>query len=76
MVYNRETAAVITIVANSTYNAQFARITCFIEKQDKATIQQWAMNESRERNWLATSWEQALVIDTALGNAVANVTHA
>ena len=62
VVYSRETAAAITIVANSTsYDAQVARLTCFIEKQDKATTQQWAMNESRERNWLATSWKLALV---------------
>ena len=32
------------------------------------------MNQSRERNWLAMSWEQALAKDTSLGNAVADVT--
>ena len=31
-------------------------------------------NQGREKNWLATSWEQALVKDTALGSAVADVT--
>ena len=40
IVYSRETAAVITIVANTTtYNAYVTRLTCFDEKQGKATIQ-------------------------------------
>ena len=29
--------------------------------------------EPEPRNWLAMNWEQALVEDTALGNAVADV---
>ena len=71
MVYSRETAAAITIVANSTtYDAQFARLTCFVDKQSNATIWHAAAYEPEPRKELVTSWGQAQ--DTALGNAVAD----
>ena len=65
MVYSRETAAVIAIVAN----AQFSRLTCFVEKQGNASIQLGTRAEkgpgrAGNRLWLK---------DTALGNAVADV---
>ena len=71
VVYSRETATVITIVANSTtYDARVAQFTCFVYKQGKATIQHAAAYEPEPRKELITSWEQAK--DTALGNAVAD----
>ena len=60
VVYSRETAAAITIVANSTtYDAKVARLTCFVDKQGKATIRHAAAYEPEPRKVLVTSWEQA-----------------
>ena len=60
VVYSRETTAAITIVANSTtYDAKVTRLTCFVDKQGKATIRQRPTNQSRVRSELVTSWEQA-----------------
>ena len=54
MVYSRETAAVITIVANSTtYDAQFAQLTCSSTNRVKQQSgMQRPLNQSQERNWL------------------------
>ena len=60
LAHSRETAAVITIVANSaTYDAQVARLTCFVDKQSKAIIRHEAAYEPELRKELVTSWEQA-----------------
>ena len=60
MVYSRETAAAITIVANSTaYDAQVVRLTCFIDRQGKATIRHAAAYEPEPR--------KELLLGTGLG---------
>ena len=43
-------------------------------RRETGESQNPATNQNRESNWLAMSWEQDLVKDTALGNAVADVT--
>ena len=56
MVYSRETAAEITIVANATtYNAQVDRLICFVTKQGKATI------------WLQTRAEKGIGYELGTG---------
>ena len=65
------TAINITLANATTYDAQVTWLTCFGEKRESHNP---ATNQSQERNWLATSWEQALVKDTTVENAVADET--
>ena len=74
MVYSRETAAVISNSSTNTttYDAQFARLTCFAEKQGKATMR--LRTKAEKGTGQLRAGVQVLVKDTVLGKAVTDVT--